>query len=385
LNLRRYLRQRRLKMPAAMTVTWLSTGAVLIVGLTALAGALPFSGTGWRALRAATGEGTDLRASRHAILKDSGVQGEGARSDGAAAKAAKHNADRRKTDGEGDTNDSNAQQQTSGEGRGGGDQGPGRAKSGVPRGKPTRSAAGKAGSKGSAKDQASDEGKNQDRRADNQGDREKDTAQDAKRDGSGEAKQDSESSEKSGEQSRETPSRAPQLPSLPMITASPLIKALLIGAAVVALGFGLWRHGLMILWALRDLLASLFGGFFLPDREKRTKDPAPAPAAAPPPRPFASFINPFANGLANKLSPDDLVLYSYEALEAWASDHNQSRLLNETPLEFLQRLGAIQVDLHQYAAPVVGYYVAIVYGQRGAKPDILPVLQQFWTTIQGIA
>jgi hypothetical protein len=41
LNLRRYLRQRKLKMPAAMTATWLTTGTVLIVGLTLLAAALP--------------------------------------------------------------------------------------------------------------------------------------------------------------------------------------------------------------------------------------------------------------------------------------------------------------------------------------------------------
>ena len=47
LNLRRYLRQRKLKMPAAMTATWLSTGAIVIVGLTVLAAALPLPGTGW--------------------------------------------------------------------------------------------------------------------------------------------------------------------------------------------------------------------------------------------------------------------------------------------------------------------------------------------------
>ena len=35
LNLRRYLRQRKVKMPGAMTATWLSTGAILIVGLDA--------------------------------------------------------------------------------------------------------------------------------------------------------------------------------------------------------------------------------------------------------------------------------------------------------------------------------------------------------------
>ena len=85
LNLRRYLRRRKLKMPAAMTATWLSTGAILIVGLTLAAAVLPLplsaDAGGARLAR----ESSDLRASKYAVLKDSGVQGEGARSEGPAA------------------------------------------------------------------------------------------------------------------------------------------------------------------------------------------------------------------------------------------------------------------------------------------------------------
>ncbi len=50
LNLRRYLRQRKVRMPAAMTATWLSTGAILIVGLTAAAAVLPLPVANLRAL-----------------------------------------------------------------------------------------------------------------------------------------------------------------------------------------------------------------------------------------------------------------------------------------------------------------------------------------------
>ena len=51
LNLRRYLRQRKVRMPAAMTATWLSTGAILIVGLTAAAAVLPLPVANMRAMR----------------------------------------------------------------------------------------------------------------------------------------------------------------------------------------------------------------------------------------------------------------------------------------------------------------------------------------------
>ena len=49
LNLRRYLRRRKLKMPAAMTATWLSTGAIMIVGLTLAAAVLPLPLSAMRA------------------------------------------------------------------------------------------------------------------------------------------------------------------------------------------------------------------------------------------------------------------------------------------------------------------------------------------------
>jgi len=386
LNLRRYLRQRRLVMPGAMTATWLSTGTVLIVGLTALAAALPFSGSGWQFVRGATHEGTDLRASQLAVLKDSGVQGEGARSDGqAAAKSSKPASGSKKAEGSGDTNDASAKQQTSGKGRPGGEKGPGRSKSGAPRGKPAASQAGKSGPKGAPKDQPADQGKNQNDRSDKQPDREKGAEASSKQDEKDDSKPNDDSSDQGKQDSRESPNETPRLPSVPFQSPA-WLRMLIIAAAIVALFFGFRRYGMALLFALRDLLASLFGGFFLARPEKRAKDAAPTPAAAAsPPRPFASFVNPFANGLAQKFSPNDLVLYSYEALEAWASDHNQSRSLNETPVEFLRRLGETRAELPQETTRLVGYYVAIVYGQRDFHTDVLPALRQFWAAIQGLA
>ena len=117
LNLRRYLRQRKLKMPAAMTATWLSTGAIVIVGLTLLAAALPLPGTGWNVVRGSTPASSNLRASKNAMLRDSGVQGGGRRGEGqAASKGSKPPASSGKEKGSGQNNDPNAAQQTAGKG-----------------------------------------------------------------------------------------------------------------------------------------------------------------------------------------------------------------------------------------------------------------------------
>src|SRR5262249_21575957 len=56
-------------------------------------------------------------------------------------------------------------------------------------------------------------------------------------------------------------------------------------------------------------------------------------------KPFTSFSNPFADGTGEGRSVEELVEYSFAALEAWANDRNHPRQPYETPLEFATRLG----------------------------------------------
>jgi hypothetical protein len=410
LNLRRYLRQRKVRMPAAMTATWLSTGAILIVGLTALAAVLPLPLSGWSVVRGATRESTDLRASRLAMLKDSGVQGEGAPSEGpAASKAAQRPSASGKAKGSGQTNDPNAAQQTSGKGRPGGESGPGRSKSGAPRGQSSPSQAGTQGKQGSPQDQAGDQGKSQDGRSENQADRAKganpdqagnqgksqdgrsenqaDRGKDAGQDSHPEDQKASEPNDEKSSSSQENPdARAAANPSsrLPSLSfqAPSWLRPLIIAAGVVALIFGLFRYGRAMFQALCALLASLLGGLFIAQRQKPAKDAPAASEPAAPPRPFASFVNPFDNGLVQRFSPDDLVIYSFEALEAWAWEHNLARAPHETPIEFVHRLGQARADLRPDATRLVRFFVTIVYGQRGFQAEVLPALRQFWRSLQ---
>jgi hypothetical protein len=385
LNLRRYLRQRKVKMPGAMTATWLSTGAILIVGLTLMAAVLPLPGSGLRILRGSTPESTDLRASRLAMLKDSGVQGEGAQSEGPAASKAKGPpSSTSKPKGSGQTNDKNAAQQTSGKGKGGGKSGPGNSKSGAPRGKSSKSQKGTPGKQGSPKqDQAEGQNKSKDGNAEKETDKGKDADQNSNPDEKDSPEQNDEKSSEENQNQSDSANESSRLPQLSFEPPS-WLKGLVIIAGVVALIFGLYRYGSVLLQALLDLLASLFGGLWIEKREKRAKDVA-AVVSEPvlPPRPFSSFGNPFDNGFAQRFSPNDLVIYSFEALEAWAYEHNLARSPHETPTEFVRRLGETRVDLRPDATRLVGFFVTIVYGQRGFKEDVLPPLEQFWRALQG--
>jgi hypothetical protein len=381
LNLRRYLRQRKVTMPPAMTATWLSTGAILIVGLTIMAAVLPLSGSGWSVLRVSTSKPTDSRASRLAMLKDSSVQGEGAPSEGpAASKAASRPASSGKAEGSGQTNDPNAAQRTSGQGRPGGSTGPGRSKSGAPRGKSSPSQTGAAGKRGSPQDQAQagDQAKREDGRSEDRAHRGKEANQDDEN----ASKPNDEKSSQEDQNSRDTANQPPRLPSL-SFQAPSWLRTLIIAAGVVVLVIGLFRYREALFQAIWDLLASLLGGLWIPQRAKRAKDPAPAssePALTT--RPFASFVNPFDSGLAQRISPNDLVVYSFEALEAWASEHNLARSSHETPIEFVHRLGQARADLRPDAKRLVGFFVPVVYGQQGFHTEVLPPLRQFWRTLQ---
>ena len=160
------------------------------------------------------------------------------------------------------------------------------------------------------------------------------------------------------------------------------LRALFVAAGIVVLIYVLFRYGSTLLNALRDLLASLLGGLFIQQPHKRTKAPEAAPSEkGPPARPFASFANPFASGLDQRFSPNDLIVYSFEALEAWASEHDLARSPDETPSEFVRRLGEARSDLRQDATRLVGYFVTIVYGQAGFKAEVLPPLRQFWRAL----
>ncbi len=298
LNLRRYLRQRKLKMPAAMTATWLSTGAIVIIGLTMLAATLPLPGTGWSVVRGSTGETSEMRASRLAMLNDGGVKGEGAG---------------------GQKNDPNAKQQTSGKGKEGGKSGPGNAKSGAPTGKASKSGA--AGKKGSPKQDQSGDQKGRDDRSEKKTEREKNNDQNNSQDDKNGPNQNDDKSSQENQNQSDASNPPPKLPSMPF-EAPWWLRGLFVVVGAIAFLFGLFRYGPLLVDAFRALIAALFGGFGFQKPNTREKAAQPEPSEpAPPPRPFASFADPFASGLAQNFSPNDLVIYSFEALEAWAFEH----------------------------------------------------------------
>ena len=107
------------------------------------------------------------------------------------------------------------------------------------------------------------------------------------------------------------------------------------------------------------------------------------PAEPVPPRLFASYANPFDAGLDHPLTPDDLIIDSFEGLHSWADEHELAHSPHGTPMEFVKRIAKAGLRLGPDATRLVGYIVAIVYGHQGFRSEVLHSLRLFWRGLEG--
>ncbi|WP_020471115.1 DUF4129 domain-containing protein [Zavarzinella formosa] len=352
LGLRRYLRQRKLKMPMAMTASWMGLGTVLIL-MFVLIGALiprPYSETPiWNPTRVVTG---DKKASQYAQVKSGGAKGEGSTGD----------------------------QATKGDGKATG-------KGGEPGGK------GKSGESksGSGDKQGKDGSSGGDKQGDKSGDQDGNKSKDGKDGKDGNESKDSgkqanakdadgkDGSSKSGDSS------PPSSASKSLATIANVLKWIVFAAVALLVVFVIFRHGLSFLanfmpWA-KNLLAALDawwkGLFGMREPGEKTSRGESGPTVIPR-TPFSVFSNPFADGSADGRSVEALARYSFEALEAWAGDRARERRADETAIEFARRLGEDFPNLADNAAQLAGLVARMLYATDGLPKTSRKVLEAFW-------
>ena len=118
-------------------------------------------------------------------------------------------------------------------------------------------------------------------------------------------------------------------------------RNLLILAGIILAGVWLFKRRHLLLEMARSLIAALmqfFRDLFdLGLRLKKTaaKKEPPSPA----PHPFAAYTSPFLTGKDKSWTVEAVVLYSYEALQAWAVERGIQSQPEQTAREFCLRLG----------------------------------------------
>jgi len=108
---------------------------------------------------------------------------------------------------------------------------------------------------------------------------------------------------------------------------------------------------------------------------------APAPKQRPARR-FHHYRNPFESGAAAQRTPAELVVYTFEALEAWASDRGEPRLAEQTPQEFINSVIDPAAPEARWLATL---YNRLAYGEGGITAQEADELKEVWRTMQSAA
>ncbi|MEX0938060.1 MAG: DUF4129 domain-containing protein [Pirellulales bacterium] len=365
LGLRRYLRQRGLQMPGSMAAMWCASGAALIAIVLAVCAALPRPAAEYSLARLPFQITSPEREANQQAVGEEGI--EDSDTPGEAQESERTSESENEAEGAGESSGQEGGQQA-GQGQGEPSQSQGESSSG------------------------SDE---QSPASDSSSDSEQQESQGAPSDGGEPAQSDEQAAEQSsdsstsGEPDSETP--APQNMQFEFDHEGPLsiLKWIWYGIlAIVALVLA-WRFrreviaGLVGLWQeIMALLSGLFGGRRAADDQA---DNEAAKAARVPARPFASFRDPFAGGRSSGYPPEELVRYSFEALEAWAHDHGVPRRVDQTPHEFAGMLSTHFAEMRSELSLMAELYGRVAYA--GEKPDTAQVahLAKLWQKMAATA
>jgi hypothetical protein len=437
LGLRRYLRQRRLQMPVAMAGLWIFIGCSLIAGVLGFAVLLPRPNPEYAISQVPWMTSPERGSSRYAVGKDAaekdaegsptgqdqrppeeqdkdlqpkrGSEGQqrpdaenaGKTQGKAPGEQDKGAGEQGKGGGEKGKNDGEQGRNGGERGKAQGDQDKGKSGDGGSneKGPGRESGGGKGQAKGQGKGQAKDQGKES--RGDTAG--RSGTKPQAKgppgRSGSsgGAAKAPKPPNETAkppdgsgGRSAPRPPSpRAPNLVTGVFAWLGPVLKWLLYAALIAAAAYWLWRsrHELAaalrrLLEAWRDFWSWLFGG---KRKEKAAAAEGQQQAALAPAQRFADFVDPFAVGTADRYRPDDLVRYSFEALEAWARENGLTREPDQTPYEFSRRVGAQVESLAGDLRTLADLYYTAAYARGRLSAAGVRPLAKFWASLRAQA
>ncbi len=391
LGLRRYLRQRKLTMPKAMTGTWLGFGAALIVALLAAGAILPRPQAEYSLLDSVA-KSRDRKASWWSPHRDSPGKDKGSGSDQAP--------EQRSDEGSGDgaRNDPKGKGQSKGNSSGQSSSSNDSGQKSGGSGKDKQNSQNNNASKGN---NSQSKGNNDQAKGNSSQDKSNPSNKDGGRDDK-DGKAD-EANKRSGGAGNDRPQDSnrggrrssgsrfePSNWTGPMGTVAKVLKWVVFAALAVAVLYLLIRHGLSFLanftaWA-RSLLEwwnNLWGG--RKDEAGADADEGEEEEAGPRPRPFASFSNPFRDDRAARQSLARLVRYSFSALQAWAYERDLARKPDETPLEFAERLAAEVPALENETRRLANLYARAEYA-RGALPESArDGVRAFWDRLEEVA
>ncbi|TWT29714.1 DUF4129 domain-containing protein [Blastopirellula retiformator] len=407
LSLRRYLGKRNMEMPTSMAGVWLGTGAVLIAVVMLVTAILPRPHAEYEVARIpGVGDLLKRSSSQYAVGKE-GTQDD--KNKGTTESNDKQQAGEKQQEaGDGDQGEKSQTQTKPGDGEKQSSQGKksDQGKSGDKKSDKNKSQSGNQKNDNSSQkqdsqnsqqktEQKSDDGKSQDQQ---QSDSQKSDSQQPNSQQSD--SQDSDNENKSEQQNSDNQSSQEQSPqnNAPKPSSSSsfnplqllgslgyLVKLLIYAAVAIAALYFAWKYRAQIAesWAkfvddMRKLWDLLFGRRSQPTLA--TVEAAPVATRAPR---FPEFASPFGSA-AKKRTAEQLIRYTFQALEAWGDDKGVPRDHDQTPEEYGRRLAVefSDTEIGPLARELARHYDEIAYGSGKADRDSIDCAQRLWRNLR---
>jgi hypothetical protein len=175
--------------------------------------------------------------------------------------------------------------------------------------------------------------------------------------------------------------RMPSIPgglgTLIKILAALALISLLLWSAIryrreIMVGIRTWLDGIARWWSL-----------FLGRKGRQLKGIAPiSTAPIEPRRPFSTFKNPFRDRAMSQLTPDEIVAFSFNALEAWAYEVGHPRHEDQTPIEFAKSLSRSAPEIGPSAQAFTKLVNQSAYAPSTLDRSCLPTVQKLWEQIE---
>ena len=140
--------------------------------------------------------------------------------------------------------------------------------------------------------------------------------------------------------------------------------------------FSSWWFRLQAFW--KELWESLFGLRL----DTRGAETGGEPRVVSRPEQFSDFPNPFRSAQRGSMDWEALVVYTFRAVEAWAKQYARAREPHHTPQEFLLRLGTELPEANSLLRRLAEVYSTVVYGPGLPVARDRQWLEALWQTME---
>lgn len=354
LGLRRYLRQRRVEMPDEMSGAWLAGGGIMIVIVMTFCLFLPRPGAALSISRLPVAFGAP---SGHEA-SDSG-RGRDGDEDDQRKRSGEPESERERESSDSDSNDGRSHDKDTDEG------------SSEPENDDSNDVNGQSGEQSSSQKNV-------------QQDNEDNPTSKSQSAGSGG------NAEKSSESSQsQPPHRTSQTRTSPsnVFSFANIFKWIFYAILAAVVAYLTWRYRtqliegwLALLVGFRSWWANLWGK----KKETTSQDVLQDETTTIRHRPFSSYSNPFRSQKADKVSTQELVRYTFDALEAWARESGFPRQESQTPHEFAHAVARRNGSLKDSVATLASLYSRAAFATGDLSRDRINSLRELWVHLESM-